>query len=480
MATKYKTLIIGAGFGGLCMAAKLKEKGDNDFLIIEKGEGVGGTWRENSYPGAGCDIPSALYSYSFARKYDWQSKWAKQPEILAYIEKCVDDFGLRPHLSFNTSVKEAAFKTDHWVITLNNDERLTCQFLVSAVGQLHHPKTPDFVGLNKFKGKAFHSARWDHAVNLSDKRVAVIGNAASAVQLIPKVAKQAKSLTVYHRSANWVVGKEKLPFWIVERMMGPLFKKFGNFDRFQTWALGEFGLWRMIKRDPMTSWIGRRWFRKNLKQSVTDKALQEKLTPDYPIGAKRVLLSDDFFPALMRDNVDLVFEGVKTFDENGIIDSAGITRQHDVVVFATGFYSNPFLKEIDVLGEASQSLKETWHEGAYAYYGTMTSGFPNLFILYGPNTNTGHSSIIFKLEQQVGYVMQLMSRAGDGHINVKPDAEGSYNEKVQARLSKLAWAKIEESWYKDGDRVTNNWPGSSWEFKRKMSKPDWSAFEVSK
>ena len=229
------------------MGIKLKEAGDTDFIILEKGEGVGGTWRENSYPGAGCDIPSALYSYSFARKYDWAEKWAKQPEILDYIEQVTDQFDLRRHCQFKTAVVSADHKNGLWSVVLDTGETLTCQFLISAIGQLHHPKTPDFKGIETYKGHAFHSARWNHDLNLSDKRVAVIGNAASAVQLIPEVAKQAKHLTVYHRSPNWVVGKNQLPFWFIENLLGPLFKPFGNFDRFQTWALGEYGLWRMIK-----------------------------------------------------------------------------------------------------------------------------------------------------------------------------------------------------------------------------------------
>ncbi len=462
------------------MGIKLKEAGESDFIILEKGEGVGGTWRENSYPGAGCDIPSALYSYSFARKYDWAEKWAKQPEILDYIEQVTDRFDLRSHCQFKTAVVSAEFKNKLWHVALDTGETFTCQFLISAIGQLHHPKIPDFEGVENYKGQAFHSARWNHELDLSNKRVAVIGNAASAVQLIPEIAKQAKHLTVYHRSPNWVVGKEQLPFWIVEKLLGPLFKPFGNFDRFQTWALGEYGLWRMIKGDKLTAWMGRRWFRKNLEKSVKDKAIQEKLTPQYPIGAKRVLLSDDFFPALMRENVDTVFEWVKTFSENGIIDSKDKTRDHNVVVFATGFHTNPFLKEIAVTGEGGALLRDKWKDGAFAYLGTMTAGFPNLFILYGPNTNTGHSSIIFKLEQQVGYVMQLIEKAGQGQIDVKADVENAYNENVQSRLSKLAWSKIDVSWYKDGDLVTNNWPGSSLEFKRKMARPDWAAFEVSK
>lgn len=475
----YKTIIIGAGFGGLGMAAQLKETGDEDFLILEKGTGVGGTWRENSYPGAGCDIPSAFYSYSFARKYDWDAKWAKQPQILSYAEKCADDFGLRPHLKFQASVERADYQDGQWSIALQSGDVLSCQFLISAVGQLHHPKIPDFQGLEHFEGAAFHSARWDHSLDLSDKSIAVIGNAASAVQLIPEVAKHAKKLTVYHRSANWVVGKEKLPFWALERLMGPLFKPFGDFDRFQTWALGEFGLWRMIQGDRLSSWLGRRWFQKNLKQAVKDKTLQAKLTPDYPIGAKRVLLSDDFFPALMRDNVDVIFNGVQAFDAKGIIDSEDIMRKHDVVIFATGFYTNPFLKDMSVTGENGKVLRDKWAKGAYAYHGTLTANFPNLFMLYGPNTNTGHSSIIFKLEQQIGYILQLIKRADRGTITVKEEAEITFNTEMQDRLSKLAWAKVEASWYKDGERLTNNWPGSSREFKARLKTPIWDDFEVS-
>ena len=480
MSNHHKTIIIGAGFGGLCMGAKLRETGEEDFIILEKAESVGGTWQENTYPGAGCDIPSALYSYSFARKYDWSAKWAKQPEILAYINDCVDAFGLGPHLRFGTAVKSTTFKDEQWHVELDSGENLTCQFLVSAIGQLHHPKTPEFKGIDSYKGIAFHSARWDHSIDLSDKTVAVIGNAASAVQLIPEVAKQAKHLTVYHRSPNWVVGKDDLPFWGVERLLGPFFKPFGNFDRFQTWALGEFGLWRMIQGDKLSSWLGRRWFRKNLTKSVKDTALQNKFTPDYPIGAKRVLLSDDYFPALVRDDVDVVFEGVKAFNEKGIVDSQDTSRDHDVVVFATGFHTNPFLKDIDVIGKAGELLRDKWANGAYAYMGTMTADYPNLFLLYGPNTNTGHSSIIFKLEQQVGYVLRLMDEAGEGQVDVAPQAEVEFNEEMQSRLAKLAWSKVDASWYKDGERVTNNWPGSSREFKRRLKTPIWKYFEVTK
>ena len=479
MARHFRTLIIGAGFGGLCMGAQLKKRRDNDFLILEKAHDIGGTWRDNTYPGAECDVPSALYSYSFFRNPTWDFKWAKQPQILDYINQVTDAFGLEWHLKFGAEVVKAEYDGRGWIVHLASGELLTCQFLISAIGQLHHPSIPKFEGLEHFKKPNFHSAQWDHSFNWAGKDVAVIGNAASAIQLIPELAQRVKRLTIYHRSPNWILAKKDRPYSAFETIMGKLFPPFTNLYRFHIWCLGEYGLWPMIKGNKLAVHLGTFWFHRHLKKHIKDEELREVLTPTYPIGAKRILLSDKYFPALARDNVTVVEGGVEKFTPEGITAPDGQTRRHDGVVFATGFHTNPFLKAIEVEGIDNQRLRDKWSKGAHAYYGTMTSGFPNLFILYGPNTNTGHTSIIFKIEQQVGYILKLMKAAGQGSIDVKTEAEAVYNEDIQARLSELAWAKIDASWYKDGARITNNWPGSSLEFKRKLAKPYWAAFEVS-
>lgn len=405
-------------------------------------------------------------------------KTAANLALYPYIHDFAHDRGLKSHLKFNEKLVSARYNDGLWTVSLGSGEILRCQFLVSAIGQLHHPNIPSFKGAQVYEGESFHSAQWQHDVPLSGKNVAVIGNAASAVQLIPEVAEQAKTLTIYHRTPNWIIPKGDRPYSKFEKALGKQWPWLTNFYRFHIWCLGEYGLWPMIKGNPLAAAWGRRLFKRQLREHIKDKALQDVLTPDYPIGAKRVLLSDKYFPALARDNVTLTDGGVKAFDEKGLIDKDGHHRKHDVVIFATGFHTNPFLKDIDIIGEDGRALRDKWKDGAFAYHGTMVSGFPNLFILYGPNTNTGHTSIIFKLEQQVGYALKLMGKAGDGSITVKPDAETSFNTEIQTRLATLAWAKIEASWYKDGDRVTNNWPGSSLEFKRRLKTPIWDDFEV--
>ena len=312
--------------------------------------------------------------------------------------------------------------------------------------------------------------------------VTVIGNAASAIQLIPELAESVAKLTVYHRSPNWIIFKGDRPYSRVEKWLGKTFPPLTNLYRFSIWAQGEFVIWPMIQgkkwAQKLGEWIGRRQIRK----AVKDPELREILTPDFPIGAKRVLLSDKIYPALARENVEVVTSGVDHFTSDGIQTQDGIARAHDLVVMATGFYSNPFLKEITVTNAKGRTLRDQWANGAEAYLGAMTAGFPNLFMLYGPNTNTGHSSIIFKLEQQVGYIIQLIqkARATDKHlIIVDPNAEAEFNVEVQNRLRDLAWNKVEASWYLDGDKITNNWMGNTREFRARMKTPIWEHYQVS-
>lgn len=477
---RFETIIIGTGFAGLGLGAKLKKAGQDDFVLLEKANAIGGTWRENTYPGAECDVASALYSYSFAPNPTWDFKWAKQKQILSYINGFADDFGLRPHIRYGAKLVSAEFIDGEWIITLDGGAQMQCRYLVSGIGQLHHPRMPDFDGVETYSGPLFHSAQWDHSVSLEGQDIACVGNAASAIQMIPELAKVARKLTVYHRSPNWIIDKGDRPYSRFEKWVGTTFPAFSKLYRASIWAKGEYGLWPAIQGKKLQSAVLRGQHEKKLKTHFPDDPeMRAKLTPDYPIGARRVLLSDKYIEALARDNVEVVFEPIERFTKTGIV-AGGTERSHDLVTMATGFITNPFLMGIDVTGEAGQTLKERWSDGAEAYLGVMTAGFPNLFILYGPNTNTGHTSIVYKLEQQFEMVMKLMQRADHGVVTVKAEAEAAYNEEVQRRLRDTAWDKVEASWYKDGGKVTNNWPGSSKEFKQRLTHPIFDHFNFSK
>ena len=475
----YKLVIVGTGFGGLCLAAKLREQGIEDFIILEKAHGVGGTWRENTYPGAECDIPSALYSYSFAPNPTWDFKWAKQPQILQYLEDFAKDRDLLRHVKFGTMVTGDDYKNGRWTVHTQSGETYDCQFFVSAIGQLHVPSTPDFKGKDTFKGASFHSAQWDHSVDLNGKAIGVIGVGASAAQLIPEVAKLASQLTIYQRSPNWVINKGDRPYTRLEKWIAKHIPAIARLYRKGLWMQGEYVIWPIIQGAKLRSKIERWWAQREMKLYIKDEELQAKLTPDYPIGAKRILFSDVYYPALAQENVTLETDDIAEIRQDGIVTKNGTQYQHDVIIYATGFYSNPFLKEIDVRGENQQSLREHWKDGAFAYLGVTTSGFPNMFMLYGPNTNSGHTSIIDKLEHQVTHILRLIEQAGTGVIAVKAEPEDAFNIDAQTRLQKLTWNAIEASWYKDGGRITNNWPGGAKEFKRRLENPIWEHFDVS-
>ncbi|WP_371397230.1 flavin-containing monooxygenase [Fretibacter rubidus] len=471
-------IIIGTGFGGIAMAVTLQKAGFDNFIMLEKASTLGGTWRDNTYPGAECDIPSALYSYSFAPNPTWDFKWAKQPQILAYINKVARDYGLVSHMRFEQGVVDARYDNGRWAVTTTDGTSYDCQFLVSAVGQLHHPALPNIPGIDDFAGSSFHSAQWDHTVDLAGQDIGVIGNAASAVQFIPEIAKTAGHVTIYQRSANWVIDKGDRPYTKLEKAVAGRLPWLAKLYRFGLWGLGEYVVWPVIKGAKMRAAILRAKNRWDMGKHIKDPAMRAALTPSYPMGAKRILFSDKYYETLARDNVTLVTAPIKAVTSKGIKAGGDTTRDHDVIIYGTGFHTNPFLKGIAVMGEGGVALHEVWADGARAYMGTMMAGFPNLFTLYGPNTNTGHTSIIFKLEAQAGYVVQLMKAAVEGQVSVRASAADAFDTQTQERLAKLAWDKVDSSWYKDGTRLTNNWPGSSREFKRRTDKPVWADFMI--
>lgn len=477
-------VIIGAGFSGLGLAIQLKKAGINDFVLLEKAGDVGGTWRENTYPGAECDIASALYSYSFEHNVDWQYKWAEQPQILAYLQGAAKKYALLEHIRFDTEMSEAEYQEtqQRWLVSSSDGRQWSSQYLVSAVGQLHHPFTPEYPGQEKFSGPQFHSARWDHSVELQGKNIAVIGNAASALQFIPPVAAKAAKMTVYQRSANWVIPKLDRQYMVWEKWLTAKLPLIARIYRFNLWLRNEVVLYPVMRGNRLACWAILWVHRRYINRHIKDPVLLDKLTPDYPIGAKRILVSDDYYAAMARDNVDLINEPIKGFSENAVIHADGSYHPVDVVIYGTGFKTNPFLSPMNIRGRDGLSLRAAWQEGAQAYFGMATKGFPNLFMMYGPNTNLGHNSIVIMSEAQSHYIVQCILKLkaeGKQALEVSAEAEVTFNLEIQQRLRKMAWNKIAVSWYKDGDKITNNWPGSTQEYLRRTRRVKWADYQIS-
>ncbi|TGY90421.1 NAD(P)/FAD-dependent oxidoreductase [Marinicauda algicola] len=470
-------LVVGAGMSGLAMGHHLKRRGIADFLILEKSGGVGGVWRDNRYPGSGCDVPSHLYSFSFAPKPDWSRKYAPRDEILEYFEDVAGREGLYPHCRFGVAVKALAFDRGEgrWTVALEDGRTLKARAVVSAVGQLSEPFVPEIEGLDGFGGLVMHTARWDRSVDLSGKRVAVIGNAASAIQLLPIVAEEAAQLTVFQRTPNWVIGKPDRRFTALEKW---LFRNLPGYRRL--YRLGSF----LIHESRYTAFranslAGRftRWdLMRQLKRQVPDAALRAKLTPRYAPGCKRILLSNDYFQTLQRETVSLVTDGVARVEADAILTGAGERVPADAIVLATGFRTTEFLSTLDVTGPDGRTLQDTWAGSPSAYRGVAVAGFPNLFMLYGPNTNLGHNSIIFMSERQAEYVANKIGRILKEDIkalSVKPEAQARFDARVQESLAGTVWAGNCPSWYKTSDgRITNNWSGLASAFAFALARPD--------
>jgi cation diffusion facilitator CzcD-associated flavoprotein CzcO len=476
-----QVVIVGAGLSGLAMAMQMVRAGHRDFLVLEQSDGVGGTWRDNSYPGSGCDVPSHLYSFSFAPKCDWSRRFAEQPEILSYAEQCVADYGLSSHLRLRTAVNAATFDENRrrWslecVTVDGGPEVIDADVLVFACGQLNRPHVPELPGLDTFAGPRWHSARWDHAADLSGARVAVIGNGASAIQFVPPVAAQAAEVTVFQRTPNYVAPKR-------DRVYGPLVQSVLKRVRpiellyrwWIYWSLESRWLW--FRKDSWASRTTSRLFAKGIQKGVvSDRLPADAVVPDYPIGCKRVLISSDWYPTLLRPNVTLVDSPIDRVEADAVRTADGVRHPADVLVFATGFATTQFLAHIPVRGLGGRQLADEWEDGAHAYLGTMVAGFPDCYLLYGPNTNLGHNSILFMVERQVNLVLQALAlqlaseeRAEVGgvggdrdraSVDVDPVAYRADDERTQARLADTAWVAGCRSWYKDASgRVVNNWP----------------------
>ena len=473
--------IIGAGPGGLCAAIRLRQEGYTEVVVWERADGVGGTWRRNSYPGCACDIPSHLYCFSFEPKVDWSRPYATQPEILDYLEHCVDAYGLDPFLRLGCGVSAARWDDADgaWHVTTDDGQVTTVDVLVSALGMFNDLVEPDLPGLDAFAGVVFHSARWDHGHDLAGERVAVVGSAASAVQLVPEVAKIAGRLSVFQRSPNWVAPKDDTPF-TPEQL-----------ERFRTDPAAA-----QAERDKIWGWVdvaqtfASAEMREAARQRglanlalVEDPDVRRRLTPSYAYGCKRPLISNDWYPAFNRPNVELVTEPIPKVTADGIVTADGRERSFDTIVLATGFETTRFLSSIEVTGRHGRRLDDAWADGAQAYLGVTTSGFPNLFMLYGPNTNNG--SIIFQIECQVAYLLRQLDRLdreGLTWMDVKQDVMDDYNRRLQDDLDHVeVWsADACHNYYRNGaGRIVTQWPHGMGKYREWTSAPDPDAYEVS-
>ena len=496
--------ILGAGISGLGMAVNLLRAKNTSFLIFEKNEGVGGTWRENTYPGLCCDVPSHFYSFSFAMNPDWSKTYPEQYEILDYLEGIADKFKIRPYIKFNAKVLEAKYNEDEnlWNVSLESGEIYKAKTLVSGLGQLNRPKWPEIRGIETFKGHSFHSAQWDHDYELKGKKVAVIGNGPSAIGFIPIIAKEVENLTVFQRTPNWIVPKPDRLYGRFERFCLRYLPFFARMYRFYWFFLQERNYLAFYqKHNPGTKFIEKAISAISTKfqlfnfesvyqagalmlldEQVDDSKFKEKLIPDYPIGCKRIIPTNDYFPTLCQDQVELETSLIEKISDNKIVTKDGNEHEVDAIIYGTGFDTNIFISPVKITGLGGIQLDDVWRDGAEAYRGVMVPNFPNFFICYGPNTNTGHVSIIYMIESQILFIMKCLKYLKKNklsYVDVRDDAMKSYNDNIQKKLSETVWAGSCGSWYKNSQgKIINNYPGYGTEYYLMMTNPKYSEFNT--
>jgi cation diffusion facilitator CzcD-associated flavoprotein CzcO len=465
----FRVGIVGAGFSGLCMAIRLKQEGIHDFVVLERADDLGGTWRDNTYPGCACDVPSHLYSYSFAPNPDWNHIFARHDEIWSYLRDCAERFGVVPHIRYGHEVTGAEWddEAERWHVRTSAGA-ITARVLVAAAGPLSQPMIPKLPGLDRFAGRTFHSAQWDHDCALEGKRVAVIGTGASAIQFVPRIQPQVEQLYLFQRTPPWVLprpehritGAEKTALRSVPGLQRAI--RGAIYWGAETGILGLAYDPRLVK--PVES-LGRR----HLRAQVKDPELRAKLTPDYRLGCKRILGSDTYYPALTQDNAEVVTEPILRVRKHGIVTGDGTVRDVDAIIFATGFRvtDNPMMEM--VFGRDGFSLADVWHGSPRAYLGMTVPGFPNGFLIVGPNTGLGNNSIVFMIEAQVRYVLgalRAMEEHGLSTIEVRPEVHDAFQEEVQHRMQGSVWTDGGcRSWYLDANgRNTTLWPDFTWRY----------------
>ncbi len=474
-------VILGAGMSGLCMAIQLLRSGVRSFTILEKSGYLGGTWWDNTYPGAQCDVRSHLYSFSFAANPDWSRVFASQREILAYMTSLAERWSLHAHLCFATELVAANFDAERkrWRLRTRTGELLDTRVLVCSTGPLSEPHWPDIPGLREFGGALMHTARWNHDFAFDGKTVAVIGSAASAVQVVPRIAQQVRQLHVFQRTANWIVPRPDRAYRSWERSLSSM-PPIGRLRRWLHYWLQERNRLGFDQGSTMARLFAG-LARHHLRKHVSDPQLIDKLQPNYPIGCKRILLSNDYYRALVRPNVELVTAPIARVEPDALVTTDGGRRTLDAIVCATGFETLRLLGSVDVRGMHGQRLGDAWRDAPRAFHGVTVAGFPNLFLLLGPNSGSGHTSVLLYVEAQVKYVLRALrelERRGKSWLAVKPTAMQEHNLALQARLSETVWAAPCSSWYKNASgHNAAIYPGYSFQYTRSLRKLGFDEYE---
>jgi cation diffusion facilitator CzcD-associated flavoprotein CzcO len=486
MKPEYEVIIVGTGFAGLGMAIRLKQAGIHNFVILEKDDGVGGTWRANTYPGAACDVQSHLYSFSFEQNPGWSRMFAEQKEILAYLEHCADKYQLRPHLRCNVEVKRGTYLEDTatWQVELANGQQLTARFLVAGCGGLSRPSYPQIPGLESFQGPMFHTARWRHDVDLSGKRVAVIGTGASAIQVVPAIVGKVQKLKLFQRTPPWIMEKPDRAIGASEKRTYARFPRLQKLQRARLYSELEARVMGFVVAPKIMEQVEKRALA-FMEEQIADPVLRKRLTPSYRIGCKRVLMSNEYFGALQRPNAELVTDAIREVRPHSVVTQDGQEHELDALILATGFQAADAAAPFDLRGRGGLDIKEEWRAGAEAYKGTTVAGFPNLFLLVGPNTGLGHSSMVYMIESQLQYVMQaiLHVRArGLAAVEVQRAAQRRYNASLQQRMSKTVWATGGcTSWYSTADgKNTTLYPGFTFQFRKETQAFDAENYDAVK
>ncbi|MEA5359582.1 NAD(P)/FAD-dependent oxidoreductase [Amycolatopsis sp., V23-08] len=486
MTERFKVVIVGTGFSGLGQAIQLEKAGIRDYVILEKAGEVGGTWRDNSYPGCACDVQSHMYSFSYEQNPDWSRSFSPQPEIFDYLKGVADKYRLREKIRFGVELTGAHWdeRERRWTATTKDGREFSAQFLVSGVGGLHIPQVPELPGIANFQGQTWHSAQWNHEYDLRGKRVAVVGTGASAVQFVPKIAPDVAELTLFQRTPPWIMPKpdHAMPEW-----SQTLFRRVPGAQRAYRNAL----YWLLEARaigfngHPGVMKAGELIAKRNIAKGITDRALRKKVTPDYTMGCKRVLISNDYYPALDRPNVDVNTSGIKEVKAHSIVDSAGVEHEVDAIVYGTGFKVTDALEYLDITGVDGRNLAKEWAaEGMRTHKGITVSGFPNLFFLLGPNTALGHNSVVFMIESQSRYVVDAIKLAdsrGAAAVDVRPGVQDEFQREIQDKLVKGVWTQGGcKSWYLDAKGVNRTiWPGFTWRYWLETRKVDPADYELS-
>ncbi|MEM9104024.1 MAG: NAD(P)/FAD-dependent oxidoreductase [Pseudomonadota bacterium] len=468
-------LIIGAGFAGICAGIRLDRSGIKNFRIYDKADGIGGTWWNNTYPGAACDVPSHLYCYSFEPNPNWSRQYAPQAEIQAYIEGCADKYGLRDRIHLGRHIRSLSYddETANWHAVFDDGEELVARFVINGSGGLHKPLMPDFKDRDQFAGTTMHTAEWDNEFDVTGKDIAMIGSAASAIQVLPAIAPDAKSVTLYQRTPNYVLPRNDFEYSDRQKKWFARLPLLSRLYRTFIFYFLEYRFFPIIVKQDFRAKRSEE-VKRYIQYKVRGRKQRKAALPQYEMGCKRILISDDFYDALNEDNVEVISDPIDHMTKTGIVSSDGTERNFDAIIYATGYDMQGHMFSIDVTGANGQNLREIWKDRAESYLGVMVPGLPNYFMVTGPNTGVGTTSVVFMIEQSVNWIVRCIRKAGNNRIvKVSEQANSDYNRKIQSALADTVWATSCNSWYKKSDgSIETLYPFDARTFRRQMRRID--------